>query len=416
MYPASTRNDLFQFDFLFPGRPDSFSVKRPNPRQYGSAKILIDAAVDLILEMPTTVVLPSGVHLKQPLGKVGPAIARALDTATTIGSASGQLFAGRPVVAIEIEEGDVVHATRSDEWRIAGVCLAARSTTFDGRPTNVFVLRKPRHAAPRDGRMLRVHLLRIHSERVYLRQLARLLAVDGFIDGCNVAQIDRIQDALNESLKTLVSAGSKGYSVEEFGVAFAADKTLSGAELEVLAERVRKFRPVIARRLDELGELERALHIPWRGFRDENPGHDGRFVYIREAKVSHYEIHPGSQIGAVGDNASASNFSFGNQINAVPEDSSDAEDLQAALGVLRKHLADLLTVGSVINVDSHEVTPTAIGSAIGSLTEADEAITDKDNERAEGALRRSGKWLMAFAQEVGVDIAAAAIRQALRLP
>ena len=47
----------------------------------------------------------------------------------------------------------------------------------------------------------------------------------------------------------------------------------------------------------------------------------------------------GSQIGAAGDKASATNFSFGGQLNLGEMSTADTEALQSALRTLRKHLA-----------------------------------------------------------------------------
>ena len=124
----------------------------------------------------------------------------------------------------------------------------------------------------------------------------------------------------------------------------------------------------------------------------------------------------GSQIGAAGNNASASNFSFGGQLNLQTMSPADAEALQSALRTLRKHLADQLLTDSAINIDSEEISVTEIGNAIGALSEAEEAISAKDDQRAYNALQRSGRWLASFAQAVGIEVAAAAIRAALHLP
>lgn len=131
--------------------------------------------------------------------------------------------------------------------------------------------------------------------------------------------------------------------------------------------------------------------------------------------MSQYDMR-NSQIGAAGDQASASNFGFGGQLNLQTMSPADSEALRSALRTLRKHLADQLIADSVIDVDSEEVSPTQIGSVIGALSEAEEAIAAKDQQRAQNALRRCGRWTVSFAQQVGVALAAAAIQGALHLP
>lgn len=144
-------------------------------------------------------------------------------------------------------------------------------------------------------------------------------------------------------------------------------------------------------------------------------GRTGDRFYISEAHMSQYDQR-GSQIGAAGDNSSASNFSFGGQLNLQTMSSTDTEDLQSALRTLRKRLADNLRTDSAIDIDSEEISVAEIGKAIGALSEAEEAISVKDNERVRSTLRPYGRWLASFAQGVGIELAAAAIRTILHLP
>ena len=416
LYPATTRNDLFHVDLQLAGRSKSFSLKPGTSfRTYSPAKIDLAATINAVLSMPATVMAALDSPVTQQLGRLGPSIARALDVATTVGDPSGKLVSGSPAIAIEIEERDAIATMRGGEWNIReGLRLTTRTVVFNGRVINVFVVKRPHWVDRYRARALRIHLLRLHSEREYLRQLARLLAVDGFVDSCGHAQIERIQEALNQSLRTLTRSQSYGFSTSEIATAFGADRTISGAELEVLVQRVESFRPTISRRLRKLQELEDDVVGRWREFLNQNQK-ENNFIYIQEARVNQYDQR-GSQIGAAGDNASASNFSFGGQLNLGSMSSTDAESLQAALRTLRKHLADQLLTDSEIDVDSQVISTTEIGTAIGALSEAEEAVAAKDSHRAQNALRRSGTWLASFAQGVGVQVAAAAIRAALHMP
>ena len=203
--------------------------------------------------------------------------------------------------------------------------------------------------------------------------------------------MERVQYALNQSLATLTSVRSDGFLTSDIATAFIADRIISGSELEVLTERVQAFRPIIGKRLQRLQDLEDFVAENWRRFLEQNPG--GRnYIYIGEAHMSQYDQR-GSQIGAAGNKASASNFSFGGQLNLNTMSSTDTEALQSALRTLRKHLADHLITDSAIDIDSEEISATEIGNAIGALSEAEEAISTKDNQRAHSALQRSGRWL-----------------------
>lgn len=416
LYPATTHDCLFHADLQMIGRNGLFSKKRAERfRSYFPTRLDLVTTVTAVLGLPTTVRFAEGITSDQPVGRLGSAIASSFDAATTIGGRSQRVSAGSLAVAMEIETRDDVFATWSGKWSVGdGLQLAATTVAFDGRKVNVFVVERSRRVDRNRGRALRIHVLRLHAEREFLRRIARLLAVDGFLERCTHSQAERIQNALNQSLRTLTRAASYGFSTPEIATAFIADRTLTGAELEVLIQRIHMFRPIIHRRLGQLQELEESVATRWRAFLDQNP--DKRnFIYIQEAHVSQYDQR-GSQIGAAGDAASVSNVSFGAQFNLGAMSLTDTEALQSALRTLRKHLANQLLVDSVITVESQEISPTDIGSAIGSLSEAENAIGKRDEPGTRNALIRSGRWLASFAQEVGVELAAAAIRAAIHLP
>jgi hypothetical protein len=310
-----------------------------------------------------------------------------------------------------------VSATWYGRWDLGDeLQLAATKVVFEGRAINVFLIEGgPLPFDFHRARQLRIHILRLHAEREYLRQIARLLANEAFIEGCGYAQIERMQYALNRCLATLTRAESYGFSTAEMATAFIADRTLSGAELEVLKERIEDFRPRIGKRLRLLQDLEDKIETRWRDFLRTDP-HQKNFIYIQEVHhMSKYDQR-GSQFGAAGDRASATNVTFGGQLNLGAMSPTDTEALQSALHTLRKHLADRLLMDSVIEVESEEISPNQIGEAIGALSEAGAAVAAKDTQRTKSALRRSGQWLAAFAQGVGVEVAATAIRAALGLP
>jgi hypothetical protein len=416
LYPATTRNDLFNADIQIAGRPRTFDTREDSAfRHYGPTKFELVAAIHAILKGQATVRSADGSVRKQPIALLGSPLAHALDAATTVGRPTGNVAAGALAIVVEVEEKISPISTWRAKWETSeGLNLAGRTIVFNGRSINVFVVERGRRADRYRARELRIHLLRLHAEREYLRRIAKLLAVEDFVDRCEHVQIERIQGALNQSLRTLTRIRGHGFSTPEITAAFAADRTLSGSELETLAERVSTFRPVIQKRLQELKQLEDTVEVRWRELLNQAPS-NRNVIYIREASVSSYDQR-GSQIGAAGANAFASNFSFGDQLNLQTMSSTETESLQAALRTLRKHLAEQLLHDSQMEVGDEEITATEIGNAIGALSEAENAITVKDDQRAADALRRCGRWLAVFAQGIGVEIAAAAIRAALRLP
>jgi len=358
---------------------------------------------------------PGGGVTRQPVGLLGKPIARALDAATTVGGPSGNVLAGALVIAIEVDERDSISVKWHSQWDVGeGLSLLAKPVVFAGRAVNVFLVSRPGSVHRDRARALRMHLLRLHAEREYLRKMAQLLAAADFLGTCDHERLERIQDALNQCLTALTRARSSIFRTAEITTAFVADRTLTGSDLDVLEERVRAFRPVIARRLQKLREQDNTAEERWREFLDRHPT-ARNVTYVRELKMSHYDQR-NSQIGAAGNQASASDFSFGGQLNIQTMSAADSEALQASLRTLRKHLADHLVADSVIDVDSEEVSPTQIGNAIGALSEAEEAIASKDEQSAQSALRRCGVWVASFAQQVGVALAASAIQSALHLP
>ena len=97
-----------------------------------------------------------------------------------------------------------------------------------------------------------------------------------------------MQDALNQSLGHLPAPEAMVSRHQRLATAFVADRTLSGAELEVLIERVQAFRPVIGRRLQRLQELDDDAESQWRGFLERNP--EGRTSYTYGRYICHSTI------------------------------------------------------------------------------------------------------------------------------
>jgi hypothetical protein len=179
-------------------------------------------------------------------------------------------------------------------------------------------------------------------------------------------------------------------------------------------ERIKKFRPTIRRRLDALVTQENTAGEAWNRLLQRGP--DGNsFIITQEVNMSSYDFR-GSQVGAAGDNASASNFSFGNQVNANSISSEEFRALEIEIQTLSRLLADRLTSQSIVQVNSEQISPMQIGTAIGALSEAEEGAANKSGPHLQGALQKCGAWLISFAQEVGVELAASAIRSALHMP
>jgi pimeloyl-ACP methyl ester carboxylesterase len=272
-YPATVRNDLFHADLQIAGRGRHFLPRGPGERfrRYTPVRLNVSSAVDLILSMPTTVRSRTGVATSAEFGRVGTPIAQSFEAATTIGDLHGDVVAGKPAVAIELDSEDKATAKWSGSWKVDDLELSATTVMFHHDTIPVFVIARPSRLDHYRARTLRAHLLRLHAEREYLRRMARLLSNDGFIDSVGPRQLESIQEALNSNLAVLTRARSFGHLTQDIASAFMADRTLSGAELETLVDRIQPFRPVIRRRLDRLIEQEYMAEKGWREFIARDP-------------------------------------------------------------------------------------------------------------------------------------------------
>ena len=258
LYPANARNDLFHLDLQIAGRSRKFSLPAEAPfRRNRPTEFDLVTTVQSLLNQKVTIWWPDTSATKEAVGLLGSDMAWAFDAATTIGGASGQVVPGPLALTIEVGEHDDVSAQWQGEWDVGGgLILRAKPVVFQGRTVNVFVVARPGRVHRDRARALRIHLLRLHAERQYLRRIARLLAPHDFLGTCNIQQVERIQHGLNECLAALTRAKSARFSTLELSTAFLADRTLTGSELDVLVERVQAFRPVIARRLQQLRHLD----------------------------------------------------------------------------------------------------------------------------------------------------------------
>src|ERR1017187_858592 len=268
LYPATARNESFHADLQIAGRGRHFLPPERSERfrRYTAVRLNVSRAVDLILSMPVTVQSRTGAATSTEFGRVGTPIAQSFEAATTIGELSGDVVAGKPAVAIELDSEDKATAKWGGNWEIDGIELSATTVMFHHRSIPVFVIERPSRLDHYRARALRVHLLRLHAEREYLRRMASLLSSDGFIDSVGPRQLESIQGALNSSLAVLTRVRSYGHLTQEIASAFMADRTFSGAEHETLVDRIQPFRPVIRRRLERLLEQDDMVEERWREF------------------------------------------------------------------------------------------------------------------------------------------------------
>jgi hypothetical protein len=137
---------------------------------------------------------------------------------------------------------------------------------------------------------------------------------------------------------------------------------------------------------------------------------NGRVEGLKDAITHILESHTGEtimgdkyeisgQAGAVGPNAHAHHNTFNQLVNHF-EQSIDLSALAKELSELRQAIAK-----------QESSTQTAI--ALGRVAEAELAAIEKDTPKVIEHLKAAGKWTMDFAREIGKDVVAEAIRQAM---
>jgi uncharacterized protein YjbI with pentapeptide repeats len=140
----------------------------------------------------------------------------------------------------------------------------------------------------------------------------------------------------------------------------------------------------------------------------------GRVEGLKDAITHILESHKGEtiigdkyeisgQAGAVGPNAHAHHNTFNQQINHS-EQSIDLVAVASELAQLRLAIA--------AKQDSSPQTAIALGR----VAEAELAATEKNTPKVIEHLKAAGKWTMDFAREIGKDVVAEAIRQAMGMP
>jgi hypothetical protein len=257
LYPATFRNDLFHLEVQVTGASRAF-------QRWGNDGWAIYEYAPFDLPAVLTGLLEATVTIKGPVGSVttklrhaGPDLAAAFEQATMRADAAGHVVSGAPAVVLEVMD----HEEPGSAWRMrkdveGGLSLYAEPR--DGRKLGIQTWMISRQIPDsRRSRELRIHLLRLHSEREFLRQLCRLLLSSPDVNQLDETRSNSLQEAVSESLALLTRWKAYGFNnFDLMQVAFAADRVVTTQEYEVLAERVKSLRGIIAKRLNELHKIE----------------------------------------------------------------------------------------------------------------------------------------------------------------
>ena len=179
LYPATTRNDLFHVDLQFAGRSGVFLSEQV----HRFADIVRRKSIWSHSLTPFSAcrrrTVGLGASIEQPVGRLGPPIAGPSTPPRRSGARAERLFLAL-LLSQSKSRNETIIGDMGGEWELGeGLRLAARTVVFDRRTINVFVVMRPRQVDRYRARALRIHLLRLHAEREYLRRLARLLAIEG---------------------------------------------------------------------------------------------------------------------------------------------------------------------------------------------------------------------------------------------
>jgi hypothetical protein len=172
--------------------------------------------------------------------------------------------------------------------------------------------------------------------------------------------------------------------------------------LQVLERRLLSAaRPNVRRKLRDLAGAEADRSLVDKAL---SAGRDpDGLLTINGGVHVNYNIQ-GSNIGAVGDNASASDFVQGQTVNVIKVGGQDLDQVKliAELGDLRAAIGR----GEASHEGSAE-------DAQAVLAEAETAARHGDGEKVKASLAKLGRWVLQLAQATGAVVAATAIAHAM---
>jgi hypothetical protein len=411
---------LFDYDFVAPFRIRANSITYD--QRQSKPSLLSLTRVPTALSESLVSVGPWSRGEDPPrttIGKVSNRLAKhfAVATATSATRDISARFveAGRPVMTIEgtgtVPTLDL--AQRIERYKIEDVEVLGFSLPISGaRHAQCYCIfsRDSSRASSRKTRELRIHLLRLHSIHEFLARLTNRAVINARgpwgLATERSAAYDRLQQAIIEIYHTLRRAelAEIGSTPNLLSAAFLAHEFITNYSLQVLERRLlSSVRPAVLRKLRQLADEEREraqLDKILNAQRDRS----GVLTIIgRGARMTKYEVHGGA--GAVGDNASASNFALGEgaQVLTIDGHNVDRFKLVAELRHLQESIAQSETQDAETN------------DAQRALSEAEDAAKAGNGERVKASLAKLGRWVLRLAEATGAAVAGEEIRRAAGL-
>jgi hypothetical protein len=276
LFPATERDDLFHLDVQIagsswafpPGERPEWTLSRSGlGSTYGDPTFNLLKFLKGLLDTPVVVHGPGNATKSAPLRKAGTLVADSFESATMTRPSENAVVIGKPAIVLEFMD----HEDPGQAWNLRnkighGLTLSAQPKGAPQADAQVWMISR-RERRNRSSRELRIHLLRLHSEREFLRQLCGLLRRAGFVNALDEVRSDRLQESIADSLQLLTKRERYGFdTIDLMQAAFAADRVVSTQEHDVLALRVRGMRRSIAKRLEALRTIEdQAMKSPPRG-------------------------------------------------------------------------------------------------------------------------------------------------------
>jgi hypothetical protein len=353
----------------------------------------LTAALDVSFSIPHSSGRVTGgpLELQRPL-------ARQLLRSTT-GFRAANPFSGenwwlepvRPLVIAECRDEDPAPPARSRPVPVAeehGVSLHTFTVSRSETEVRVWLLRSQPHADRDALRRLRMHLLCLHAERMALRQILRLIATDRFANVRGSEEFDELQRYLLSTFHSLGRERRYGFRQDAiFDVAEQADRLVSDDVRGTLLARLMDARLNLRRMIEQQLEREAAA----------GPADLPTVIHQRLVLGDSYEVT--GQVGAMGAGAAVRNLAITriwNELSAGVDLGTLADELERLHGSLAQRQLTSTEQDASLEV-AHAAAAARQGNGPGALAH----------------LSRAGGWMLNAARDIGVDLAAAVIKELL---
>jgi hypothetical protein len=364
-----------------------------------------------ILQLPIVVSNPCGESVSCQLWQAGRPLAKLYAASTTLKQAFSinqnplkdwWVQSCEPIILITYQEdkerleipfwGKVLnlqYTDSSDSVRYGG-SLSHYTIPHEGEKLRMWLIGE--YWASDGLRLLRIFLLRLHAERVCLRQVLRDISTGKLLISSRSTQSRMLQEYLNQATKRIKKLNKHADRRHKF--------CHSTAEAEV-GELAREAEDQIAPgECDALFNALRMIDIEKNIFRKVEDFVQSLTIVKEQIMGDQYNIS--GQAGAVGSNAHAHDMTF-NQIGSQLENSVDLLQLADELSTLRQAM-----VKEAIELD-HSI-------AVGDVAKAEQAAKSKDATKVAEYLKSAGKWTLDIASKIGVPLAIEALKRSMGIP